>query len=46
MENIKDYFENLLLKAEISLEKEKLEKMLDFLELLYEKNKVMNLQKL
>ncbi len=43
MENIKDYFESLLLKAEISLEKEKLEKMLDFLELLYEKNKVMNL---
>lgn len=43
MENTKKYFEKLLLKLEIILEDEKMEQMLNFLELLYEKNKVMNL---
>ncbi|AMD95019.1 16S rRNA (guanine(527)-N(7))-methyltransferase RsmG [Leptotrichia sp. oral taxon 847] len=43
MENTKKYFEKLLLKLEITLEDEKMEQMLNFLELLYEKNKVMNL---
>ena len=43
MKEIKEYFENLLKKAEIEAEKDKIEKMLQFSELLYEKNKVMNL---
>lgn len=43
MKEIKEYFENLLTKAEIKAEKDKIEKMLQFSELLYEKNKVMNL---
>lgn len=42
-ENIKDYFGNLLLKSGISVENDKIDKMEKFLELLYEKNKVMNL---
>ena len=43
MKEIKEYFENLLEKAEIEAEKDKIEKMLQFSELLYEKNKFMNL---
>lgn len=43
MKEIKDHFENLLAKAEIEAGKQKIEKMLQFSELLYEKNKVMNL---
>ena len=43
MKEIKDHFENLLAKAEIEAEEDKIEKMLRFLEFLYEKNKVMNL---
>ena len=41
--DIKEYFEELLLKSGFSVDNEKKEKMLKFLELLYEKNKVMNL---
>ena len=41
--DIKEYFEGLLLKSGFSIDNEKKEKMLKFLELLYEKNKVMNL---
>lgn len=41
--DIKEYFEVLLLKSGFSVDNEKKEKMLKFLELLYEKNKVMNL---
>ncbi len=41
--DIKEYFEGLLLKSGFSVDNEKKEKMLKFLELLYEKNKVMNL---
>ena len=41
--DIKEYFEGLLLKSGFSVDSEKKEKMLKFLELLYEKNKVMNL---
>ena len=40
---IRSYFNELLLKSEISVDEEKKEKMLGFLELLHEKNKVMNL---
>ena len=40
---IRSYFNELLLKSEISVDEEKKEKMLCFLELLHEKNKVMNL---
>ena len=40
---IRNYFNELLLKSEISVDEEKKEKMLGFLELLHEKNKVMNL---
>jgi len=40
---IRSYFNELLLKSEISADEEKKEKMLGFLELLHEKNKVMNL---
>lgn len=41
--DIKEYFEGLLLKSGFSVNNEKKEKMLKFLEFLYEKNKVMNL---
>lgn len=41
--DIKEYFEGLLLKSGFSVDNEKKEKMLKFLEFLYEKNKVMNL---
>jgi 16S rRNA methyltransferase gidB len=41
--DIKEYFEGLLLKSGFSVDNEKKEKMLKFFELLYEKNKVMNL---
>ena len=41
--NLKKYFQNLLAKAEIEVDDEKIEKMLNFLELLYEKNQIMNL---
>ena len=41
--DIKEYFEGLLLKSGFSVDNEKKEKMLKFLELIYEKNKVMNL---
>ena len=40
---IRNYFNELLLKSEISVDEGKKEKMLGFLELLHEKNKVMNL---
>ena len=40
---IRNYFNELLLKSEISVDEEKKKKMLGFLELLHEKNKVMNL---
>ncbi len=43
MKEIKDHFENLLAETEIEAEEDKIEKMLRFLEFLYEKNKVMNL---
>ena len=45
MENIdfKEYFISLLEKSEIKVENEKIEKMMEFLELLYKKNQVMNL---
>lgn len=42
-ENIKDYFCNLLLKSEISVENDRIDKMTEFLNFLYEKNKVVNL---
>ena len=40
---IRSYFDELLLKSGISVAEEKKEKMLEFLELMYEKNKIMNL---
>ena len=40
---IRSYFNELLLKSEISVDEEKKEKMLGFLELMHEKNKIMNL---
>ena len=40
---IRNYFNELLLKSEISVDEEKKEKMLGFLELMHEKNKIMNL---
>lgn len=43
MENEKKYFEELLTKSSIEVNDEAKGKMLDFLELLYEKNQVMNL---
>lgn len=43
MENKKKYFEELLTKSSIEVNDEAKGKMLDFLELLYEKNQVMNL---
>ena len=45
MENIdfKEYFISLLKKSEIKVKNEKIEKMMEFLELLYKKNQVMNL---
>ena len=45
MENIdfKEYFISLLKKSEIKVENEKIGKMMEFLELLYKKNQVMNL---
>ncbi len=43
MNNLIKYFENLLNKSDIILEKDKLEKMVVYLEMLHEKNKVMNL---
>ena len=42
-EDLIKYFENLLNKSDIILEKDKLEKMVVYLEMLHEKNKVMNL---
>jgi len=42
-DEIRNYFNELLLKSGISVDEEKKEKMLGFLELLHEKNKVMNL---
>ena len=43
MENEKKYFEELLTKSSIKVNDEAKGKMLDFLEMLYEKNQVMNL---
>ena len=43
MENEKKYFEELLTKSSIEVNDEAKGKMLNFLELLYEKNQVMNL---
>lgn len=43
MENEKKYFEELLIKSSIEVNDEAKGKMLNFLELLYEKNQVMNL---
>ena len=43
MENEKKYFEELLTKSSIEVNDEAKGKMLDFLEMLYEKNQVMNL---
>ena len=43
MENEKKYFEELLTKSSIEVNDETKGKMLNFLELLYEKNQVMNL---
>lgn len=43
MENEKKYFEELLTKSSIEVNDEAKSKMLNFLELLYEKNQVMNL---
>lgn len=43
MENEKKYFEELLKKSSIEVNDEAKGKMLDFLEMLYEKNQVMNL---
>lgn len=43
MKNEKKYFEELLTKSSIEVNDEAKGKMLDFLELLYEKNQVMNL---
>lgn len=43
MGNEKKYFEELLIKSSIEVNDEAKGKMLDFLELLYEKNQVMNL---
>ena len=43
MENEKKYFEELLTKSSIEMNDEAKGKMLNFLELLYEKNQVMNL---
>ena len=43
MENEKKYFEELLTKSSVEVNDEAKGKMLDFLELLYEKNQVMNL---
>lgn len=43
MENEKKYFEELLTKSSIEVNDEVKSKMLNFLELLYEKNQVMNL---
>jgi len=45
LENIdfKEYFISLLKKSEIKVKNEKIEKMMEFLELLYKKNQVMNL---
>lgn len=40
---IRSYFDELLLKSGISVDEEKKEKMLEFLELMHEKNKIMNL---
>ena len=37
---IRSYFDELLLKSGISVDEEKKEKMLEFLELMYEKNKI------
>ena len=41
--DLKKYFLNLLEKSKIKVENKKIEKMLEFLELLYKKNQVMNL---
>ena len=43
MENEKKYFEELLTKSSIEMNDEAKGKMLDFLEMMYEKNQVMNL---
>jgi len=43
MENEKKYFEELLIKSSIEVNDEAKGKMLNFLELLYEKNQVINL---
>lgn len=43
MENEKKYFEELLTKSSIEVNDEAKGKMLDFLEMMYEKNQVMNL---
>lgn len=43
MENEKKYFEELLTKSSIEVNDEAKGKMMDFLEMLYEKNQVMNL---
>lgn len=40
---MKEYFNNTLQKSEIKISEEKKEKLLNYLELLYEKNQVMNL---
>ena len=42
-DEIRNYFNELLLKSGISVDEEKKEKMLGFLELMHEKNKIMNL---
>ena len=41
--DLREYFLNLLLKSEIKVEDKKITQMLEFLELLYKKNQVMNL---
>lgn len=43
MEKLKECFEEMLLKSRIEAENEKVEKMIEFLHMLHEKNKVMNL---
>ena len=40
---MKEYFNNILQKSEIEISEEKKENLLNYLELLYEKNQVMNL---
>ena len=42
-DEIRNYFNELLLKSGISVDEEKKEKILGFLELMHEKNKIMNL---